>query len=263
MGRAEARSDVRLPRGGRDSRTTRTTEPGSRDDLRDTGYHLAPDASHFLGSPPESGAVAPKTKRKTGMSSERSRSASTGRTGWRRGQSRANPSRDDFGQMPADCCVHACAPEHTDEPGRRDGSRTYVPRCVSMKATITSVGGRAPPGRKTPRPSAKAHWRGGVPGPTGSSRSARWCRLLRRPTTSRRRACPRLRSRGRADADWFGNISETKGRPVRHSDSRARSGGKSRTRRVSGCSRLRIEKRSIGSGLKGWVCMAGERPTPG
>ena len=37
--------------------------------------------------------------------------------------------------------------------------------------------------------------------------------------------CPRLRSRGRADADWFGNISETKGRPVRHSDSRARSGG--------------------------------------
>ena len=30
---------------------------------------------------------------------------------------------------------------------------------------------------------------------------------------------------GELTPNWFGNISETKGRPVRHSDSRARSGG--------------------------------------
>ena len=44
------------------------------------------------------------------------------------------------------------------------GSAPYVARAASMKVTITSVGGRAPPARKTPRPSAESHWPAGAHG---------------------------------------------------------------------------------------------------
>ena len=89
-------------------RPPRTTKPGLRDDLRDTARDLASAASRFPGAFPMTAESARNTTRKTAVSPEQTRSASIGATGWRRGQSRANPSRDDFGQMPADCCTHAC-----------------------------------------------------------------------------------------------------------------------------------------------------------
>ena len=42
---------------------------------------------------------------------------------------------------------------------RQIGSTPYCARCWSMKRTITSLGGRAPPVRKTPPPSSRSHWR--------------------------------------------------------------------------------------------------------
>ena len=39
------------------------------------------------------------------------------------------------------------------------GSTPQLSRCWSMKVTITSFGGRAPPRRKTPPPSLKSRWR--------------------------------------------------------------------------------------------------------
>ena len=140
---------------------------------------------------------SPETRRKTRSWPRAIPECEHRGTGWRRGQSRANPSRDDFGQMPADCCTHACDARATMTSWGPSGWLPDLRPAMRIdEATITSVGGRVPPGRKTPRPSAKSHWRGGVPGPTGSSRSARWCRLLRRPTTSRRRAWSTRRGQG-------------------------------------------------------------------
>ena len=73
----------------------RTTEPGSRDDHADTGRHLAPGATHLPGAVPVTAEIARHPQKKLGAAPERSRSASTLWTGWRWGQSRANPSRRD------------------------------------------------------------------------------------------------------------------------------------------------------------------------
>ena len=81
---------------------------GSRDDLWDTAPRLAPAPPSFLGSALRACGNRLKSTENPTLAPARSRSASIGATGWRRGQSRANPSRDDFGQMPADCCTHAC-----------------------------------------------------------------------------------------------------------------------------------------------------------
>ena len=45
-------------------RPTRTTKPGSRDDLRDPALCLVLDASCLLGSPPKVTEIAPKIPRK-------------------------------------------------------------------------------------------------------------------------------------------------------------------------------------------------------
>src|SRR5690606_14932490 len=56
----------------------------------------------------------------------------------------------------------------------------YVARSWSMKATITSVGGRAPPARNTPTPCARSRWpasarapRAPTPSPAAGRRSSR------------------------------------------------------------------------------------------
>ena len=55
------------------------------------------------------------------------------------------------------------------------GSTPYVSHSASMKATIASVGGRAPPAQKTPRPSAESHWPAGPHVPAPSSGPALRC----------------------------------------------------------------------------------------
>ena len=69
---------------------------------------------------------------------------------WRRGQSRANPSRHDFGQVPADCCTHACSPEST-RPSRRDGS--LPPRADDFRGHPTTT---SPAQTPTPTPPRSA-----------------------------------------------------------------------------------------------------------
>ena len=97
LGRAEARSAVRgggVP-GGSHVRPTRTTETGPRDDRPHTGATFAPDVSRLLGAAPATVEIARHPQKKLGAAPERSRSPSISRTGWRWGQSRANPSRRD------------------------------------------------------------------------------------------------------------------------------------------------------------------------
>ena len=113
------RSEVRRAWGGcPESAHPGPQKPGLRDDLRDTARDLASAASRFPGAFPMTAESARNTTRKTAVSPEQTRSASIGATGWRRGQSPANPSRHEFGQVPAECCTHACAPEH-------NGQRNY------------------------------------------------------------------------------------------------------------------------------------------
>ena len=77
---------------------------------RSPGHRPPPHPSRAFLSRPRAPRPrkSPEIPEKPTVAPARSRSASTGATGWRRGQSRANPSRDGFGQMPADCCTHAC-----------------------------------------------------------------------------------------------------------------------------------------------------------
>ena len=59
---------VRLPRqgcpAGLSRSATRTTETGSRDDLRDPAHRLAPAAPCFSGAPPDIAEIAPHPTRK-------------------------------------------------------------------------------------------------------------------------------------------------------------------------------------------------------
>ena len=64
-------------------RPPRTTRPGLRDDLRDTARDLASAASRFPGAFPVTAESARNTTRKTAVSPEQTRSASTHATGWR------------------------------------------------------------------------------------------------------------------------------------------------------------------------------------
>ena len=92
----------------------------------------------------------PKSPEKLGIAPGRSRSASTVATGWRWGQSRANPSRHEFGQVPAGCCTHACAPEST-RPSRRAGS--LPPRADDFRGHPTTT---SPAQTPTPTPPRSA-----------------------------------------------------------------------------------------------------------
>ena len=97
LGRAEAR--FRRPWEGCPGRLSRAPHPdhGNRPARRSPAYrrHLAPDVSRLLGAAPATVEIARHSQKKLGAAPERSRSASIGRTGWRWGQSRANPSRRD------------------------------------------------------------------------------------------------------------------------------------------------------------------------
>ena len=55
---------------------------------------------------------------------------------------------------------------------------------------MTSVGGRAPPARKTPRPSARSHWHAGVRGPHAPAPSAEPVLLCSAPDDGRYHARP-------------------------------------------------------------------------
>ena len=66
------------------------------------------------------------------------------------GQAPANPSRHDFGQVPADCCTHACAPEST-RPSRRAGS--LPPRADDFRGHPTTP---SPAQTPTPTPPRSA-----------------------------------------------------------------------------------------------------------
>ena len=74
----------------------RTTEPGSRDDRPHTGATSLQTCLVFSSPRPATVEIARHPQKKLGAAPERSRSASISGTGWRWGQSRANPSRDGF-----------------------------------------------------------------------------------------------------------------------------------------------------------------------
>ena len=98
LGRAEARSDVRLLRERCPGwlLPTYTPDQGTRLARRSPGHQARRPAPAASGLPvllPRPLKAPVNTTRKTRVSPERSRSASTGRAGWRRGQARANPSR--------------------------------------------------------------------------------------------------------------------------------------------------------------------------
>ena len=93
------RGPIRRPWEGCPGRLSRAPHPdhGNRLARRSPAYrrHLAPDVSRLLGAAPATVEIARHPQKKLGAASERSRSASISRTGWRWGQSRANPSRRD------------------------------------------------------------------------------------------------------------------------------------------------------------------------
>ena len=69
------------------------------------------------------------------------------------------------------------------------GSTPYSARLSSMNSTITSVGGRAPPGRNTPTPCAESRWPASAPDSRARDPSSRSRSELVRP-----RPCPASRS---------------------------------------------------------------------
>ena len=71
----------------------RTSTMSSRDDRPHSGRRLVLGAVRLSRHSSREPCDRPNTTRKTGVNPERSRSASTLVTGWRRGQSPANPSR--------------------------------------------------------------------------------------------------------------------------------------------------------------------------
>ena len=94
------RGPIRRPWEGCPGRLSRAPHPdhGNRPARRSPAYrrHLAPDVSRLLGAAPATVEIARHSQKKLGAAPKRSRSASIGRTGWRGGQSRANPSRHEF-----------------------------------------------------------------------------------------------------------------------------------------------------------------------
>ena len=91
------RGPIRRPWEGCPGRLSRAPHPdhGNRLARRSPAYrcHLAPDVSRLLGAAPATVEIARHPQKKLWVAPERSRSAIISRTGWRWGQSRANPSR--------------------------------------------------------------------------------------------------------------------------------------------------------------------------
>ena len=73
----------------------------------------------------------------------------------------SEPVSPRFGHVPAEGCIHACAPEHTDEPGRRDGSLT--PGADDFRGGPTSQVDRAPRHRARRLAPRDACWRSWCP----------------------------------------------------------------------------------------------------
>ena len=109
-------------------RPPRTTKPGSRDDLVHTGRPPRLGRPSFLRRFSRDRRNRLKSTENPTLAPARSRSASIGATGWRRGQSRANPSRHDLGKCLQIVGPTSAIPGQRDDPGsaKIDGSLTPV-----------------------------------------------------------------------------------------------------------------------------------------